>query len=216
MTEVLIAIEGLDTLKFIPEMTENVEQALTMSLNTASAKSRTIMDRKIREQIAFPASYLRPSSGRLIVTKKATANSLSTEITGRGRATSLARFSKQKPLADGNRRHRGGSVNVQVKKGGSRKAIQRAFLIRLQAGTDGPLSNVGLAVRTDGAPPVGAYRPKQIGKNLWLLYGPSVDQALISATGSRKGVVEEMTPEMLDFLNDEFNRQLDRLEAKDG
>ena len=214
MTQVLIAIEGLDSLKFIPEMTENVEKALTMSLNTTAAKSRTIMDRKIRSQIAFPASYLRPSQKRLVVTKKASIQSLSTEITGRGRATSLARFTKQKPLGKG-RRHRGGTINVQVKAGGARKKIHRAFLIRLRMGTEA-LGNVGFAVRTDGSKPKGAYKPKQIGKNLWLLYGPSVDQALISATGSRKGVVEEMTPEMLDFLNEEFNRQLDRLEAKHG
>ena len=216
MTERLIAIEGLDSLKFVPEMTEDVEQALTMSLNTTATKSRTIMDREIRKQIAFPASYLRPSQKRLTVTKTATMQSLSTEITGRGRATSLARFTRQKPLASGHKRHRGGKINVQVKKDGKRWPIKRAFLIRLKKGKDGPLSNIGLAVRTDGSAPKGAYRPKQIGKNLWLLYGPSVDQALISATGSRKGVVEEMTPEMLDFLNDEFNRQLDRLEAKHG
>lgn len=207
MSAVLIVIEGLDGLKFIPEFSDTVETAMTRALNTTAAKSRTKMDRAIRIQVAFPASYLRPSTKRLWVSKKAKPNAFEATIQGRGRPTSLARFTRQKPLPGG-KRHRGGKINVTVKPG-RKKSIKRAFLIRLNSG------NVGLAVRTDGNKPKGAYKPKLIGNNVWLLYGPSVDQTLIAAT-TGKGVVEELTPDMLDALEVEFMRQYDLLEGKHG
>jgi hypothetical protein len=43
---------------------------------------------------------------------------------------------------------------------------------------------------------------KQIGKNLYLLYGPSVDQVF-------RGVAADQAPAALDFLDVEFMRQLD-------
>ncbi|MNL84820.1 hypothetical protein D3C87_2129170 [compost metagenome] len=58
--------------------------------------------------------------------------------------------------------------------------------------------------------PKGAYKPRSLGKNLWLLYGPSVDQALRSASDGG-GIYEEMTPESLEFLEKEFFRQLELL-----
>ena len=159
----------------------------------------------IREQVSFPASYLAPSAKRLFVSTKATKVSpFEAVISGRDRPTSLARFTNQKPLGGG-QRHRGGQLAVTVKPG-VRRYIKRAFLITLNN------SNVGLAVRTDGGPPNNAYAPKEIGKNLWLLYGPSVDQVL-SAASNGGGIYEEIVPETLDFLNDEFNRQLDLLNA---
>lgn len=207
MSTTLIVVEGLDGLKFVPEFTPTVELAMTRALNTTATKSRTKMDRTIRSQVAFPASYLRPSNKRLWVKSKAKSGKLEATIEGRGEPTSLARFTRQKPLAKG-KRHRGGKINVTVKPG-RKKTISRAFLIRLKN------NNIGLAMRTDGTTPRRAYKPKLIGKNLWLLYGPSVDQALVSAT-SGGGVVEQMTPDMLDILESEFSRQYDLLEKQHG
>ena len=182
-----------------------IETALLRSINKTADRARTLASQDIREQVAFPASYLAPSAKRLFVSTKATkASPFEAVISGRDRPTSLARFSNQKPLGGG-QRHRGGQVAVTVKPG-VRRYIKRAFLITLNN------SNVGLAVRTDGGPPNNAYAPKEIGKNLWLLYGPSVDQVL-SAASNGGGIYEEIVPETLDFLNDEFNRQLDLLNA---
>ena len=182
-----------------------IETALLRSINKTADRARTSASQDIREQVAFPASYLTPSAKRLFVSTKATkASPFEAVISGRDRPTSLARFTNQKPLGGG-QRHRGGQVAVTVKPG-VRRYIKRAFLITLNN------SNVGLAVRTDGGPPNNAYAPKEIGKNLWLLYGPSVDQVL-SAASNGGGIYEEIVPETLDFLNDEFNRQLDLLNA---
>ena len=182
-----------------------IETALLRSINKTADRARTLASQGIREQVAFPASYLAPSAKRLFVSTKATkASPFEAVISGRDRPTSLARFTNQKPLGGG-QRHRGGQVAVTVKPG-VRRYIKRAFLITLNN------SNVGLAVRTDGGPPNNAYAPKEIGKNLWLLYGPSVDQVL-SAASNGGGIYEEIVPETLDFLNDEFNRQLDLLNA---
>ena len=187
------------------QWTPKIETALLRSINKTADRARTLASQDIREQVAFPASYLAPSAKRLFVSTKATkANPFEAVISGRDRPTSLARFTNQKPLGGG-QRHRGGQVAVTVKPG-VRRYIKRAFLITLNN------SNVGLAVRTDGGPPNNAYAPKEIGKNLWLLYGPSVDQVL-SAASNGGGIYEEIVPETLDFLNDEFNRQLDLLNA---
>ena len=182
-----------------------IETALLRSINKTADRARTLASQDIREQVAFPASYLAPSAKRLFVSTKATkASPFEAVISGRDRPNSLARFTNQKPLGGG-QRHRGGQLAVTVKPG-VRRYIKRAFLITLNN------SNVGLAVRTDGGPPNNAYAPKEIGKNLWLLYGPSVDQVL-SAASNGGGIYEEIVPETLDFLNDEFNRQLDLLNA---
>ncbi|MER8924349.1 hypothetical protein [Mesorhizobium sp. M0859] len=202
MSAALIVVE-FNQFSFIPEMSNTVEMALTRALNRAADRGRTRAARAAREQIAFPASYVSPSSKRLWVKTRARKGAFTTIIEGRGSPTSLARFSRQTVLQAG-ARHTGGKVNVMVKPG-QRKSISRAFLLRLRN------NNVGLAVRTNGAAPAGAYKPKSIGKNLWLLYGPSVDQAL-SAASVNSGIFEDMTPEMLDFLEDEFNRQLELLD----
>ena len=184
---------------------QKIETALLRSINKTADRARTLASQDIREQVAFPASYLAPSAKRLFVSTKATKVSpFEAVISGRDRPTSLARFTNQKPLGGG-QRHRDGQIAVTVKPG-VRRYIKRAFLITLNN------SNVGLAVRTDGGPPNNAYAPKEIGKNLWLLYGPSVDQVL-SAASNGGGIYEEIVPETLDFLNDEFNRQLDLLNA---
>lgn len=204
MSQTLIVVE-FNQLPFIDETMRGVELALTRALNTTAARTRTTAAREARKQVNFPASYVAPSNNRLWVKTRATRNSFKTVIEGRGEATSLARFTNQTVLPGG-KRHKGGKINVSVKPG-TKKAISRAFLIRLKGG------NVGLAVRTNGAQPKNAYHPKSIGKNLWLLYGPSVDQAL-SSIQNEKGVFEDITPEALDFLEDEFARQLELLNGQ--
>ena len=203
---VFISIE-FDQFDFVPEMSKDVELALVRALNKTADRGRTRAARAVRDQVNFPASYVSPSAKRLWVSQKAKKGGFEAIISGRSTATSLARFSKQSALSGG-QRHKGGTINVMVKPG-RKKSIKRAFIIRLNN------DNLGLAVRTNGEKPRGAYKPKPLGKNLWLLYGPSVAQALIAASDG-DGIYEDMSPETLEFLEKEFNRQMDLLENGNG
>lgn len=200
---VTVALE-LNWNDFAQELTDDVRTALVRTINRVADRSRTRAAAAVREQVNFPASYLNPAQGRLTVFSRARKDFLEALLVGRDEATSLARFTKQKV---GQKRGKG--VDVQVKAGGRRKNIKRGFLINLRSG------NVGLAVRTSGGEPDGAWLPKEIGKNLYLVYGPSVGQALASARDAG-GVYEEITPEMLDLLESEFQRQLQLLRGNDG
>lgn len=192
---------------------EKVLSAARMALNKVADRTRTRADRAIRSEIAFPASYLGPAGKRLWVKQKATNAKLESIVTGRGEATSLARFARKGAEVTAGRGRPGNMrpkrpVAVQVKKGSGYKTLSRAFLIELANG------NTGLAVRTSGGPPRGAYVPKALGKNLWLLYGPSVDQALISAR--RSGIFEDITPETIEAVETEFLRLIALEESKNA
>lgn len=193
---------------------------LMRALNSASRWTRTQMDKEIRRQVNFPASYLRPSQDRLVVSKPATSDSLETVIQGRERATSLARFvARGTPLpgertSGGKLRQRAtGAVRVAVKPG-RYKPIKGAFLVKLRGGEAG---NLGLAIRTKDGPPTGAYHPtplKSFGPNVWLLYGPSVNQVLWSVRNNG-GVISDIEDDALNKMNEEFTRLMD-VEEKRG
>jgi len=204
--EFAVVIEGFSAGGYIGNLSpEKVALAAQRAINKIADRARTRADKAIRTQIAFPARYLGPASKRLWVQTKASRANLEAVVRGQGRPTSLARFSRAKALAPG-KRHKDGKVDVTVQPG-STKYIRRAFIMRLKNG------NEGLAVRTSGGPPVGAYRPKPITDRLWLLYGPSVDQALISARQS--GIYEDLSLDTLDALEAEFFRLIE-LEERDG
>jgi hypothetical protein len=123
------------------------------------------------------------------------------------RPTSLARFVTGSLKVGGTRK---AGVSVEVEPGKVRR-LPGAWLIRLRAGSESNLdtaSNVGLAVRTkNGRTPPG-YKPVKIAPNVYLLYGPSVAQALFSA-GTQAGVAKDIEPKTLQFLEDEFWRQME-------
>jgi hypothetical protein len=204
MTVTVVTLD-IDIDSYPEELRDKVAQSLSRSINRGLEKARTRAKNAILDQVNFAASYLSPSGGRLSVNQKASKQAFTGSIEGRDRPTMLARFSKSK-LLTGGQRHKGGEVSVQVKPGGPKKAIKRAFIIKLKSG------NLGLATRTNGGAPPGAYKPKEIGKNLWLLYGPSVDQALLQAT-SGGGVFQDLEPQLLDEIETEFQRQM---ELSDG
>lgn len=201
--EFLIAIEGLD--KFADatgDLPVQVQTSLTRAINKTLDRTRTRAARAVLEQVAFPASYLSPSAKRLWVRARARNDSLFGIIEGRGQATSLARFAKNKTITRGSQRPKGGGVAVRMKAGGAYHTLPRAFIFGLRSG------NIGLAMRTNGAAPPNAFKPKELGKNLWLLYGASVDQALQAASDG-DGVYDDLSDEALEFLNFEFDRQMD-------
>lgn len=197
MSAYAVFIDGIDSLDDLEEIPAKMVRAARMAVNRTTERARTASAREIREQINFPARYLSPAEGRLAVTKKASGSDLEGRITGRQRATSLARFATGTPQPG-----QKGGIRVQVKSGGGARFLPRAFAIRLRAGSAAldTKSNLGLAVRTaDGQKPRGAYKPKQIGANLWLLYGPSVASVF-------KAVREDVRPDAEDFLESEFIR----------
>lgn len=184
-----VSIEGIEALKAFDELPTRIQTAARMTVNKAADRARTAGAVRIKQEVAFPGTYLDPSQGRLNVTKYATGLDLSAKITARDRPTSLARFitaGGRKPFVKG--------VSVGVKPGRSRE-LNSAFIFPLRGG------NVGLAVRSKTRP-ANAYLPKFLGRDTWLLYAPSVEQVFTE-------VRTEIAPDISDFMESEFNRIVD-------
>lgn len=192
----VVAVEGLSALRALEQIPANVKRAALQAVNRTADRTRTRSAKLMREQVNWRASYLSPSGDRFTVTQRARADSLEARITARQRATSLARFSSGSPGSKS-------GVSVEVAPGFA-KFMKRAFLIRLRAGS-APIdtrSNLGLAIRLRPGETVKNKHvmiPLQKGSNVYLLYGPSVDQVFRSVAG-------EVAPDALDFLEDEFLR----------
>ena len=72
-------------------------------------------------------------------------------------------------------------------------------MVRLRNG------NIGLAVRLkDGELPINTHSEVMLADNVWLLYGPSVDQVL-------SGVADDVAPGIQRSLSKQFLRQFARL-----
>ncbi len=206
-----LAIEGLSDLRFLSDMDKTVITAARIAVNSATKFAQVQSGKEIRRQVKFPAHYLTGANGRLKITKFATDDDLAGVVSARQRATSLARFATGNLTVGGGRRAAG--VRVEVKPGAARR-LKRAFLIKLRSGNADldTQFNLGLAIRTKaGEKPSSAYKPKSIGKNLWLLYGPSVDAAFINASGRGGGVAAQISDKIAADLEREFLRQMERL-----
>lgn len=197
---IVIAVDGIEDLPDLEGMDAAVTRAARRAVNASADRARAWSAREMREQVSFPSGYLQ-SQDRFRVVKRAKGPDLEAVIRGRREATSLARF------ATSRRKERGG-VTVEVNPG-SAVFMRRAFLIKLQAGDPSirNLKNMGLAVRTDGQKPRAAYKPKKLEKNVWLLYGPSVDQVF-------RTVAVDVQPDVEEYLNREFRRLLELENAR--
>lgn len=168
------------------------------AINKTAERTRADAAGRMQRQVNFGASYLAPSAGRLRVEKQANKSSLESNILGRDRATSLARF-----VLNPNAR-KSDPLRVQVAPG-SIRYLRKAFLVKLRSGTSTETqSNLGLAIRLPpGQTPrrVTAGGAKMIAPGLWLLYGPSVGQVF-------NLVRNDVEPAALDFLEAEYARQL--------
>jgi len=190
-----IASLGLgDAMDFFKALPETAIQSAVYAINDVT--SRTALPgirRQMRLEVDFPSGYL--EGDRLKQISKANKSNLRALIQGRDRPTSLARFAKgQTPAST-----RGRGVTLTVKPGVARKLDKSAFLIKLRNG------NTGLAVRLKpGERPKGSNKVYPLGKNLFLLYGPSVDQVF-------QGVAISKSPEISAALSKQFFRQFDRL-----
>ena len=206
----VLTVEGLADLKNgVADMDDKIMKAARMALNKTADRARVAAAREIGSDLNFKASYITGSGGKLQVTTKATDDSLEAAITGSFRPTSLARFAKN---TDPKRAKKTGSVGVEVSRG-LVKFLPKAFFVKLRSGADGSTNNTGLAMRLKPGDVLKnkKYNLQKLAGNVYLLYGPSVQQAFINRQGG--GAAEKVTPEMLDFLEREFLR-LTELELK--
>jgi len=192
------AIDGLiDHISAFPKASR---EAARIALNdVAEGEGLAILREAEGRQVNFPAGYL--NDERLGMTKPARDNDLSAVITGRQRATSLARFAAGQTIASTNRR----GVTISVKPGSARR-LTRGWLVNLSRGNaDG--GNLGLAIRLkEGEVLRNKRETSQINldTNVVLLYGPSVDQVF-------RDVAVDESPAILKMIEQEYYRQFFRL-----
>jgi hypothetical protein len=192
---VSIIASGLDSFgDFFRDFPEIAEQASVLAVNDVTA--RTAVPKAIQainQDINFPTGYVKQN---LSITRKARKGSIEAVVTARDRPTSLARFAAGQTIAN----TRGRPVKVEVKRGGT-KVLKRGFLIQLKNG------NVGLAVRVASGTLRESQGAKQLGANLFLLYGPSVEQVF-------KGAAADLVPMIGNELSTQFIRQFTRLSKR--
>lgn len=206
MSARITAAELLDISDFLGTRPAKARKAASMAINDTTRSAVPTFRREMKQEVNFPAGYLEDKS-RFGQTKQARPDDLTAAITARFRPTSLARFAGGIPNFEGARR--AGGVGVKVDRGGSAKFLKGAFFVRLRRGkdtTDG--FNVGIAIRLKPGESLRGRRKGgsgvQLAPNLYLLYGPSVDQVFreVSVSGS---------PAVADKLVKEFTRQWVRL-----
>lgn len=199
-----VVFDGKGKLKSFSDLGDTVLKSAQLALNDVTRKTRTKSARAVRDQVNLPASYVSDSGGRLSVTGYAKTDSLEARISARKRPTSLARF------ATSAGRGKSG-VRVEVEPGVAH-FLRGAFFVNLRQGSTDTKGNQGLAIRLPaGKKPRGAYKPVKLSRGAWLLYGPSVAQALLSARES--GIWPDMSEEIAEDLEREFLRQMERLNA---
>lgn len=178
----------------IQQMTQYLEQfpaamldAATMAINeVAGGSGLTALRKDMRAQVNFPSGYL--ESDRLKMRRRASSGNLEAVISGRDRATSLARFAAGQTPAN----TRGRGVRVGIKPGRSKNLGKRAFLLTLKNG------NRGLAIRLKpGERLKSSGSAIELEQNVYLLYGPSVDQVF-------RGVAEDNSPLIAEMVTRRF------------
>lgn len=205
MSARITAVNLLDIEEFLQSQPATARKSARLAINsTTSRKAVPLMRRTMKEEVRFPNGYLEDPK-RFGQAKRATDSDLTASIVARFRPTSLARFSQDSPQGA----RRTGGVRVQVDPGGGAKRIGGAFFVKLHRGgdtTDG--FNVGLAIRLKpGQRLRGRKKGSQgveLAPNLYLLYGPSVDQVFREVSVAK-------SPQVADDLQKEFIRQYVRL-----
>jgi hypothetical protein len=188
-----ITIEGLERLAEINSLDEDATTKARQAVNKATDRARARSAKAIAEQVAFPSGYLAPSKGRLTVSKKASNSDLEGRVRGQSRPTMLARFMK------GPAPQRGQSgVTVEVDHGRA-VFMPKAFTIKLKGASE-TQHNLGIAVRLKPGETL-RNKAKKIrnSRGLYVLYGPSVDQAF-------RLVAQDESPDTAEFLEKEFSR----------
>ena len=180
------------------------EQAGQVAADVVNDTAKFAYDKgrdSILDDVLFPPGYL-DVGGRFVISKKATTSNPEATIRARDRATSLSRFvvGNPKPYA------RGG-VRVRVKRKGTAKVLNRAWVTGLKNNNRGLAMRVpkgaGIAGRRHGARGLPVLR-KDGNSATYLLYGPSVNQVF-------KGNSASLMPEISEYMSDSFSRRYKRI-----
>lgn len=182
-----VAVSGIKSIEEIDELEPAILKAAKLAVNATVRRGQTKAARSMERQIKFPKGYLTGADGRLAIARFANESNLEAVLRGRDRPTSLARF-----VSGGAKVGKKGGVSVEVDPGIA-KYMPSGFAIKLKN------NNIGLAIRTNDPPSMGA---KKIAEGLYLLYGPSVDQVFNKTR-------DEISGDLQDYLNKEFQRLLD-------
>lgn len=206
MSARITAVNLLEIDDFLSAQPAATRTSARIAINQVTArKAVPQMRRAMKDEVNFPAGYLEDKE-RFGQTRRATDSDLTAAITARFRPTSLARFAEGQSF-EGARRT--GGVRVKVNRGGGAKRLEGGFFVRLRRGADTSDGfNVGLAIRLKPGERLRGRKKGgagiELAPNLYLLYGPSVDQVF------RQVSVAE-SPEVADELQREFIRQYVRL-----
>ncbi|ENL7150955.1 hypothetical protein AB5S46_003934 [Salmonella enterica subsp. enterica serovar Newport] len=202
----VLAIGSNELKEYLEQVPEIANNSIRMAINSVAAgKGMTLIKKSMTDEISFPSGYL--NADRLKLTKRATQTNLEAVITGRKRATSLARFVTGGAMVANSKR--GGGVQVRVKKGKT-TYLKNAFLVRLNKGASLTEDNynIGLAVRLSAGESLSNKRSQHkswlVPGRVALLYGPSVDQVFAE-------VSETVAPKIGDMVAAEFHRNFARL-----
>lgn len=192
-----IETKGLgDLRRFFDELPDLATEAAFLAIRDVSeGPGLRLLQEETENQVNWPKGYVRE---RLTVKRRANKATLEAMISGRDRPTSLARFARgQTPSTT-----RGRGVIVEVHKGVQRRLGKSAFLVNLKNG------NTGLAIRLKAGETLRASeKAVRLDNNVYLLYGPSVDQVF-------KGVAEAEAPVVNEMVRKQFLRQFARLSRR--
>lgn len=188
-----VTIEGLRSIRDLESLPDKQRAIAARAINQVARNTRAKSSKLLRDQIAFGARYLSGKDGK-IESSPANPGRLQARLSASSAPRSLARFVKGNPKGRG-------KVRVEIAPG-TLKGLPGAFMLNLNKGSENSLLAVRSATR-----PKGAYRPRRLGKSLWLLYGPSVSQALLHDDG-RAGIWVEIEDDIANALEVEYLRQL--------
>ena len=206
MSARITAVNLLEIDDFLSAQPAAARTSARIAINSVTSRKAVPQMRKaMKDEVNFPPGYLEDTE-RFGQTKRATDADLTAAITARFRPTSLARFAEGQSF-EGARRT--GGVRVKVNRGGGAKRIEGGFFVRLRRGADTSDGfNVCLAIRLKPGDRLRGRKKGgagvQLAPDLYLLYGPSVDQVF------RQVSVAE-SPSVADQLQREFIRQFVRL-----
>jgi len=183
----VVTVEGLESFEELKDLDEKTRINEARAVNKTIDRIRAAASRDIRENINVTRSAL---ASRLSLRKVARPGDPEAILNASDRPRSLASFVTS-------RRAKNKGVTVEVKPG-ERKEMLRAFIINLANG------NRGLAIRLKpGETLKNKKYAKELGKNLYILYGPSVNQMF-------RMIAEDRVDEFASFLENEFIRLQER------
>lgn len=174
--------------RYIKLFPQQVAQAQRIAVADTLRWGRAQFSADIRAQLDLPLGAL--NGKRFEITQHPTVARPEGVLSAQFAPLNLARFATTKPRL-------GLKPKIRVLAGGNTLQLDHSFYI------PGPSGGLGLAVRTKG-PLKNSRAARKIGKNLYILFGPSVDQAF--------GVsLPKLKPRVADRLEAETLRQIGRL-----